>query len=143
MLFRSGSGKIGYQNCILICRPSCHFYLTTFTVHTILHPSTYPTSDTFFIPHRLSTMSTQKQNALNGKSKSSGTSTPVSNADKKEATDALSVFASGKPDKKVYDAEQDKIKAEIDALQVKLASPPLLRFPSPSNGPPSPPSRKR
>ena len=73
-------------------------------------------------------MPSQKHNASK---KSSGTATPVSVADKKEATDVLSAFASGKPDKKAYDAEQDKIKAEIDALQVKLASPgPLLRFPS-------------
>ncbi|KIK06697.1 hypothetical protein K443DRAFT_673984 [Laccaria amethystina LaAM-08-1] len=53
---------------------------------------------------------------------SSGTATPVSTADKKDVSDALATFASGKPDKKAYDVEQDKIKAEIDALQIKLTS---------------------
>jgi len=79
-------------------------------------------------------MLAQKQNASNGKAKSSGTATPVSTADKRETADVLSAFAAGKPDKKAYDAEQDKIKAEIDALQVKLASPPLLHFPNTPNG---------
>ena len=51
---------------------------------------------------------------------SSGTATPVSTADKKDVSDALATFAGGKPDKKAYDAEQDKIKVEIDALQIKL-----------------------
>ncbi|KAK7061725.1 hypothetical protein R3P38DRAFT_2494737 [Favolaschia claudopus] len=55
-----------------------------------------------------------------------GTTTPVSAADKKDTS--LDTPQAGKPDKKVFDAEQDKIKANIDALQVKLASnlPPLL-----------------
>lgn len=48
-----------------------------------------------------------------------GTTTPVSTADKKDTSDVAPI---GRPDKKVFDAEQDKIKAEIDALQVKLAS---------------------
>lgn len=52
----------------------------------------------------------------------SGTATPVSTADKKDVSDALATLAGGKPDKKAYDAEQDKIKAEIDALQIKLTS---------------------
>jgi len=30
--------------------------------------------------------------------------------------------ASGKPDKAAYDAEQEKIKSEIEALQAKLVS---------------------
>jgi hypothetical protein len=47
-----------------------------------------------------------------------GTTTPVSTADKKDTSEAPTV---GRPDKKVFDAEQDKIKASIDALQVKLA----------------------
>ncbi|KAF7352784.1 Nuclear segregation protein bfr1 [Mycena venus] len=46
-----------------------------------------------------------------------GTTTPVSTADKKDTSDATTV---GRPDKKVFDAEQDKIKSSIDALQVKL-----------------------
>jgi hypothetical protein len=47
-----------------------------------------------------------------------GTTTPVSTVDKKDTSDATA----NRPDKKTFDAEQDKIKADIDALQVKLAS---------------------
>ncbi|KAJ7682795.1 hypothetical protein DFH06DRAFT_972163 [Mycena polygramma] len=47
-----------------------------------------------------------------------GTTTPVSTADKKDTSDV----AAGRPDKKVFDAEQDKIKTSIDALQVKLSA---------------------
>ncbi|KAK7470624.1 multicopy suppressor of BFA (Brefeldin A) [Stygiomarasmius scandens] len=52
----------------------------------------------------------------------SGTSTPVSvgPVDKKDTTDAPAT--GGRPDKKAYDAEQDRIKGEIDALQVKLSA---------------------
>lgn len=49
-----------------------------------------------------------------------GTTTPVSTADKKDTSDALASLSGGKPDKKLYDIEQDKIKGEIDALQVKF-----------------------
>ncbi|KAG6919428.1 hypothetical protein DXG01_006311 [Tephrocybe rancida] len=49
----------------------------------------------------------------------SGTSTPVSTTDRKDTVDALATFVGGKPDKKIYDAEQDKIKKEIEALQAK------------------------
>jgi hypothetical protein len=52
----------------------------------------------------------------------SGTSTPVSTAEKKDTSDALASLTSGKPDKKLYDEEQDKIKTEIDAVQVKVVS---------------------
>lgn len=31
-------------------------------------------------------------------------------------------YGSGKPDKAIYDAEQTKLKADIDALQVKVVS---------------------
>jgi hypothetical protein len=62
--------------------------------------------------------STVKGNA----SSTSGTTTPVSMVDKKDTSDHLASLAAGKPDKKVYDAEQDRIKSEIDALQVKLVS---------------------
>ncbi|KAJ6613438.1 hypothetical protein B0H10DRAFT_1881270 [Mycena sp. CBHHK59/15] len=48
-----------------------------------------------------------------------GTTTPVSTVDKKDTSDTSTV---GRPDKKAFDAEQDKIKAEIDALQVKLSA---------------------
>ncbi|KAJ7904522.1 hypothetical protein B0H14DRAFT_2663240 [Mycena olivaceomarginata] len=48
-----------------------------------------------------------------------GTTTPVSTADKKDTSEAPTL---GRPDKKAFDAEQDKIKASIDALQVKLTA---------------------
>ena len=38
------------------------------------------------------------------------------------------VYGTGKPDKALYDAEQNKIKAEIDALQVKLVCPRVRQF---------------
>ncbi|KAF8222177.1 hypothetical protein L208DRAFT_617497 [Tricholoma matsutake] len=55
-------------------------------------------------------------------SSASGTATPVSTAEKKDTSDHLASLPLGKPDKKLYDAEQDKIKSEIDALQVKLSA---------------------
>ncbi|KAG5652438.1 hypothetical protein H0H81_005034 [Sphagnurus paluster] len=55
-------------------------------------------------------------------SSTNGTTTPVSIADKKDTSDPLAAFASGRPDKKVHDAEQDKIKKEIDVLQLKLSA---------------------
>lgn len=56
------------------------------------------------------------------KTPSSGSGTPVVPAktlDTAELTPAL-VGGSGKPEKAAYDAEQEKIKTEIDSLQVKL-----------------------
>ncbi|KAF7301699.1 hypothetical protein MIND_00735400 [Mycena indigotica] len=44
-----------------------------------------------------------------------GTTTP---AEKNDTSDA----PTGRPDKKVFDAEQDKLKADIDALQAKLSA---------------------
>ena len=44
----------------------------------------------------------------------SGTATPI------DTSDSLTTFAGGKPDKKAYDVEQAKFKAEIDTLQVQL-----------------------
>jgi hypothetical protein len=35
---------------------------------------------------------------------------------------SLATYGSGKPDKSVYDAEQSRIKAEIDTVQVKFVS---------------------
>ncbi|KAJ7498916.1 hypothetical protein FB451DRAFT_1427452, partial [Mycena latifolia] len=61
--------------------------------------------------------------AAKGKAPSTnGTTTPVSTVDKKDTSDAAPATAAGRPDKKLFDAEQDRIKTEIDALQVKLAS---------------------
>lgn len=54
---------------------------------------------------------------------SSGSSTPVSSVVEKDSSDHLVAFAGGKPDKKAHDAEQAKIKSEIDALQARLVSP--------------------
>lgn len=47
-----------------------------------------------------------------------GTTTPVSVA-ASEKKDTSEVHT-GKPDKKLYDAEQERIKGDIDALQVKI-----------------------
>jgi len=60
----------------------------------------------------------------NGKAKSitastSGTATPVTS---KDTSDSLTTFAGGKPDKKAYEEEQAKIKAEIDSLQAQLVT---------------------
>lgn len=63
-----------------------------------------------------------ESNGSTAKSSTSGTATPVSTGDKKDTSDNLTSLAAGKPDKKVYDAEQERIKLEIDALQVKLVS---------------------
>ncbi|KAF8165339.1 hypothetical protein B0H34DRAFT_762478 [Crassisporium funariophilum] len=52
----------------------------------------------------------------------SGTVTPVSTTDKKDTSEVLATFAGGKPDKKAYDDEQNKLKSEIDTLQAKLSS---------------------
>jgi len=63
--------------------------------------------------------------AAKGKAPSTnGTTTPVSTVDKKDTSDDTTSDATqvGRPDKKVFDAEQDKIKASIDALQVKLSA---------------------
>ena len=49
----------------------------------------------------------------------SGTATPASS---KDASDSLPTFSGGKPDKKAYEADQAKIKAEIDALQTQLVA---------------------
>lgn len=49
----------------------------------------------------------------------SGTATPVSKVDDDKAATALRV---GRPDKAAYDAEQEKLKKEIDVLQTKLVS---------------------
>ncbi|KAJ3857418.1 hypothetical protein EV368DRAFT_30302 [Lentinula lateritia] len=50
-----------------------------------------------------------------------GTTTPVSIASEKKDTFEVPSVSGGKPDKKAYDVEQERLKGEIDALQVKLA----------------------
>ena len=75
----------------------------------------------------------------------SGTTSPAP-TDVQEFTPAT--YGTGKPDKAVYDAEQNKIKAEIDAVQAKLVRPlglssaALGSFMS-SPSPPSPPPAER
>ncbi|KAI0677528.1 hypothetical protein C8Q78DRAFT_1003095 [Trametes maxima] len=68
-----------------------------------------------------------KQAATNGAAKKpksatpSGTVSPATTT--AEVQDVAPVaYGTGKPDKAVYDAEQNKIKAEIDAVQVKLTA---------------------
>ncbi|KAJ8086644.1 multicopy suppressor of BFA (Brefeldin A) [Marasmius tenuissimus] len=67
-----------------------------------------------------------KTNGASGKGKTpestSGTATPVSTVPSEKKTDAPVPTAGGKPDKKVYDAEQQRLKGEIDALQLKLSA---------------------
>lgn len=56
-------------------------------------------------------------------SPSSGTSTPTATAASATVSAVqieLAVWGSGKPEKSVYDAEQNKIKAEIDVVQARL-----------------------
>ena len=60
---------------------------------------------------------------------STGSSTPVAAAAAPAATFVasqvqieLTVYGSGKPEKSVYDAEQNKIKTEIEVLQARLVS---------------------
>ncbi|KAG6854779.1 hypothetical protein C0991_001206 [Blastosporella zonata] len=71
---------------------------------------------------------TKAPSATNGAPKgkassvASGTSTPISTTDKKDTADALASFVGGKPDKKAYDAEQERIKKEIDTLQAKVST---------------------
>ncbi|KAI0722942.1 hypothetical protein C8Q76DRAFT_721054 [Earliella scabrosa] len=64
-----------------------------------------------------------KPAATNGASKKPKADTPSGTASPAVSTteiQELAVYGSGKPDKALYDAEQSKIKAEIDALQIKL-----------------------
>jgi len=53
---------------------------------------------------------------------SSGTATPVSSVAEKDTSPevAIATLAGGRPDKKLYEAEQERLKKEIDALQLKL-----------------------
>ncbi|KAJ3785472.1 hypothetical protein GGU10DRAFT_387452 [Lentinula aff. detonsa] len=51
-----------------------------------------------------------------------GTTTPVSVASEKKDTSEAPTAPGGKPDKKVYEAEQERLKSSIDALQVKLSA---------------------
>ena len=67
-----------------------------------------------------------KSTGSSGKGKTpastNGTTTPVSTApsEKKTISDASAPTAGGKPDKSKFDAEQQRLKTEIDALQLKL-----------------------
>jgi hypothetical protein len=52
---------------------------------------------------------------------STGTSTPVPTSTPLDTSDQVTATGGfGKPEKAVYDAEQDRIKAEIDNIQAKL-----------------------
>jgi hypothetical protein len=59
--------------------------------------------------------------STNAKSSASGTATPVTTTTR-DTSDSLATFAGGKPDKKAYEAEQAKIKIEIDTLQAQLVT---------------------
>lgn len=51
-----------------------------------------------------------------------GTSSPVPPpaAATPDGSETVHNYGPGKPDKSIYDAEQEKVKAEIEAVQVKL-----------------------
>ena len=53
-------------------------------------------------------------------SSSAGESTSAVATVDESATPSFVEYGPGKPDKALYDAEQDRLKAEIDALQVKM-----------------------
>ncbi|KAI0081806.1 hypothetical protein K474DRAFT_1146615 [Panus rudis PR-1116 ss-1] len=53
-------------------------------------------------------------------SPTNGTASPVPSTAPSDATPTS--YGPGRPDKKIYDAEQERIKAEIDAVQVKLTA---------------------
>lgn len=57
-----------------------------------------------------------KSASTSGAGKKTSDSVPSTPVDAAEAA----AYGSGKPDKALYDAEQAKIKTEIDALQVKV-----------------------
>ncbi|KAK7049513.1 multicopy suppressor of BFA (Brefeldin A) [Paramarasmius palmivorus] len=70
-----------------------------------------------------------KSKAANGSSakaktpsSTNGTTTPVSTAPSEKKATLDVTPAVGRPDKNAYDAEQQRIKSEIDALQVKLSA---------------------
>ncbi|OJT03737.1 hypothetical protein TRAPUB_5559 [Trametes pubescens] len=67
-----------------------------------------------------------KPAATNGAAKKPKSATPSGTASPATTTVEVAkeeaVYGSGRPDKALYDAEQNKIKAEIDALQVKLTA---------------------
>ncbi|KAI0352929.1 hypothetical protein OH77DRAFT_1438402 [Trametes cingulata] len=68
-----------------------------------------------------------KSAATNGAAKksqpntTSGTASPATTTTEIQEVNAV-VYGPGKPDKALYDAEQNKIKAEIDAVQLKLTA---------------------
>lgn len=77
------------------------------------------------------TKSASKGNASKDKAAStSGTSTPATTFTEKDMSDHLAAFAGGKPDKKLHDAEQARIKGEIDTFQARLVSN-ILSSPQP------------
>ena len=75
---------------------------------------------------------TKQTNGAGKKSKvsspSTGTSTPVTTASATVSSTQieLTVYGSGRPEKAAYDAEQNKIKAEIEVLQTRLVRVPPL-----------------
>ena len=52
--------------------------------------------------------------------KTPASTVPPSPVSKSSETDRAVTHSSGRPDKNAYDAEQDRLKNEIDALQAKL-----------------------
>jgi len=65
------------------------------------------------VPRTPKTPSKPKAPAANGDA-------PAPAVGASDVVEPLPLLPGGRPDKKAYDAEQDKTKAEIDALQLKL-----------------------
>lgn len=80
------------------------------------------------ISFRLSTMPASKAKSASANGSASGKTTketpastvPPSPVSKPSETDRALTNVSGKPDKSAYDAEQERLRSDIDALQAKL-----------------------
>jgi len=68
--------------------------------------------------------STAPSESANGSSVPNGTASPVTPTAVEVASEQLELaaYGSGKPEKAVYDREQEQIKAQIEALQVKVSA---------------------
>ncbi|KAF8914619.1 hypothetical protein CPB85DRAFT_1218909 [Mucidula mucida] len=108
MLLRSTT--VEYPDCLLVF---CILFCDPF-IHTIIplgqrpRPCLFPLSPW---PQKQSPLPPQQQRLCKA---------PNGKAAVVEKTDTLDPSSTSKPDKKVYDAEQERIKNDIDALQAKL-----------------------
>ena len=99
-----GGWQVGYQPCILT--PPSHAFFSFNSIITLLYFLMAPKP-----------ASTSTRNDLQ-KPKKQPHASPMSS--RPESSDGATKFVTGKPDKKLYEEEQNRIKADIDALQLKL-----------------------